>query len=157
LVVGDGPERAALERLAQATGLAEHIRFVGEMSDVRQALYAMDVFALTSIKSETFSNAALEAMAMARPVVLSQLGGAAEMVDPGRTGYLYPVGDVEGLTAYLRRLAEDTEHRRKLGREARQRVLERFAFERMIDGYEAVLRPVGTELRPVTESPTVNG
>ncbi|HEX5513019.1 MAG TPA: glycosyltransferase family 4 protein [Gammaproteobacteria bacterium] len=157
LIVGGGPERAALERLARTTGLAEHIRFVGEMSDVRQALYAMDVFALTSVKSETFSNAALEAMAMARPVVLSQLGGAAEMVDAGRSGYLYQVGDVDGLIAHLRRLAEDAEHRRELGREARQRVLARFTFERMIDGYEAVLRSVGTGLQPVTESPTVNG
>jgi len=140
LIVGDGPERAALERQAKEAGLEDHLIFLGERSDVRPALYAMDVFALTSVKSETFSNAALEAMAMQRPVVLLRLGGAAEMVAEGCSGFLYPVGDVARLMQILRRLVEKPALRRDVGRAARKRVLEHFEFERMVDAYEAVMR-----------------
>ena len=70
LIAGDGPERNALRGMAADLGVAERVVFAGDLADVRPALLAMDVFVLTSKAVETFSNAALEAMAMARPVVL---------------------------------------------------------------------------------------
>lgn len=139
LIVGAGPERIRLEATAEQLGLTRDIAFVGELADVRQALYAMDVFALSSIAVETFSNAALEAMSMELPVVMSQIGGAAEMVEPDVSGYLYPAGDVDALAAGLGLLVERPELRRRIGEQARRRVLERFTFERMVEQYELLL------------------
>jgi glycosyltransferase involved in cell wall biosynthesis len=82
LLVGDGPTRTDLEQQAARLHVSEFLTFAGEVPDVRPALAAMDVFALPST-DETFSNAALEAMAMGKPVILSDVGGAAEMVSNG--------------------------------------------------------------------------
>ncbi|WP_193222190.1 glycosyltransferase family 4 protein [Alkalilimnicola sp. S0819] len=141
LVVGDGPERARLQALAQSLGVPVH--WAGELSDVRPALLAMDIFLLTSVASETFSNAALEAMAMGLPVVLSRLGGAAEMVEEGVNGHIYPAGDVERLVARLRPLVTDPRHRARLAAAARPRVQRRFGIERMIAAYEQALGAAG--------------
>lgn len=85
LIVGAGECEAALKQCARSVGMLDYIRFPGELGDVRPALAAMDAFALTSVAVETFSNAALEAMSMGRAVVLSDLGGAREMVWRGST------------------------------------------------------------------------
>jgi glycosyltransferase involved in cell wall biosynthesis len=137
LIVGDGENDLALKKRAANAGVMDYIRFVGEMRDVRPALAAMDVFVLTSL-SETFSNAALEAMAMGRPVVLSDVGGAREMVWEGANGHLYPASDVGQLTAILERLATDLPATRRMGEKARRIAVERFSFSRMIDEYEAL-------------------
>jgi glycosyltransferase involved in cell wall biosynthesis len=80
LLVGDGPQRSEIERVTHSLGLEERVRLIGEAEDVRPYLAAMDVFVLPSVAVETFSNAALEAMAMSCPVVASQVGGMEEML-----------------------------------------------------------------------------
>lgn len=137
LIVGGGEMEPVLKKQVAEAGVTDYIRFPGEMRDVRPALAAMDVFVSTSV-SETFSNAALEAMAMGRPVVLSDVGGAREMVWEGINGYLYPVSDVERLTAILERLATNLPATRAIGEEARRIAVERFSFSRMVDEYEAL-------------------
>lgn len=139
LIVGAGPEEARLRALAASLHLDQHVVFAGQLGDVRPALAAMDVFALTSVAVETFSNAALEAMAMRLPVVLSRIGGAAEMVLPDRSGFLYPAGDVAALVERLRPLVDSPELRQSLGAAARRQVLARFSAERMVDQYEQLL------------------
>ncbi len=136
LLVGDGPCRRELERYARQRGVAEVTRFVGPSEDVRPFLSAMDAFVLPSVAVETFSNAALEAMAMARPVVLTDIGGAREMVVDGASGLIYPAGDVEALIRSLHALESDATYRDCLGRAARARVCERFSFKRMLRDYE---------------------
>ncbi len=136
LLVGDGPCRGQLERYAQQCGVAEITRFVGPVEDVRPLLAAMDVFVLPSVAVETFSNAALEAMAMAKPVVLSDIGGAREMIADGTSGLIFPAGDVEALARSLRTLESNPAYRDCLGRQARARVCERFSFDRMFRDYE---------------------
>lgn len=138
LLVGSGKKEAALRKRAADAGVAEYICFPGEMRDVRPALASMDVFVLTSVAVETFSNAALEAMAMARPVVLSDIGGAREMVWDGVNGYVFPASSVEKLAEILGRLAMDQSARRHMGEEARRIVVERFSFSRMVGEYEAL-------------------
>ncbi len=87
MLVGDGPLRSALEQRAAERGISGAVTFTGALPDVRAALKTFDVFVLPSL-SETFSNAALEAMAMQLPVILTRTGGASEMIEHG-TGRLY--------------------------------------------------------------------
>ncbi|MGQ0592158.1 MAG: glycosyltransferase [Gammaproteobacteria bacterium] len=136
LIVGDGPERDALRAMAARLGLRDRIVFAGALGDVRPALLAMDVFVLTSKAVETFSNAALEAMAMARPVVLSDVGGAREMIAEGANGYIYPKGDVDRLGQILKLIHDRPDLRRALGDAGRVRVEERYSFSHMVDEYE---------------------
>lgn len=138
LIVGGGEKESALKKQAAVAGVTDYIRFTGEMDDVRPALAAMDVFVLTSVAVETFSNAALEAMAMGRPVVLSDVGGAREMVWDGVNGHLYPAFDVRQLTILLEKLATTMPATRHMGEEARRIAVERFSFSRMVDEYEAL-------------------
>jgi glycosyltransferase involved in cell wall biosynthesis len=131
---GEGADREKLERLAAAKGVAGRVKFLGVLRDVRSAMSAMDIFVLPSA-SETFSNAALEAMAMARAVVLSEAGGAAEMVEHGESGLLFDVGDVDALSESLVILHNSRELRERLGAAARKRVIAAFGSEDMVDCY----------------------
>jgi glycosyltransferase involved in cell wall biosynthesis len=92
LLVGDGPERAALEQACRAGGIMDDVVFTGDVDDVRPALSAMDVFVLPS-REEGMSNALMEAMASARPVVATRVGGNGEVLDGGRLGRLVPSDD----------------------------------------------------------------
>jgi glycosyltransferase involved in cell wall biosynthesis len=141
LIVGDGPERTPLEGLATALGLSERVVFLGRLNDVRTALAAMDVFVLPSLAVETFSNAALEAMAMGCPVVLSDIGGAREMVSDGDNGYVYRRGHAEGLDKALTLLYTDATLRKSLACAGRATVETRFSFSGMVDRYERLLVP----------------
>jgi glycosyltransferase involved in cell wall biosynthesis len=115
----------------------------GNVSDVRPVIAAMDVFVLPSL-AETFSNAALEAMAMRVPVVLSKVGGATEMVRDGIDGYIVaPDRLTEELPQLLSRLAGDRTLRLSAGERARRRVEESFSFDAMVDNYEEFIRRFG--------------
>lgn len=138
-IVGSGAERSMLEELSIRSGFAEAIHFVGEMSDVRPALSDMDIFVLSSRAVETFSNAALEAMSLSLPVVLSDIGGASEMLDHGQSGYLFENGNLEQLTRILSMLCDSGETRRQVGEAARREVEGRFRFENMLARYEEIL------------------
>ena len=143
LFVGDGPMRPALEERAKALGLSGQVRIAGFQQDVRPLVGACDVVALCSTAIETFSLAALEAMALGRPVVHSCVGGAAEMVRPGRNGYLFPVGDTEALAGRLAALA-DRGTRERMGARARETVESRFTERAMVDRYERTLTQLAT-------------
>jgi glycosyltransferase involved in cell wall biosynthesis len=134
-LVGEGPERQKLERLSARVGVAGQVRFLGLMDDVRPALSTFDVFILPSIAVETFSNAALEAMAMGRAVVLSDVGGANEMVEHGSSGMIVSAGDIDELVTVLAMLRDCTELRQKLGVQARARVQYLFKQSDMIERY----------------------
>ena len=95
----------------------------------------MDIFVLPSSKIETFSNSALEAMAMGRAVVLSDIGGAAEMIENETSGLLFPIGDLDRLTDILNHLYCSDELRKQLGSAARERCVESFGFENMVEQY----------------------
>jgi glycosyltransferase involved in cell wall biosynthesis len=140
MIVGGGPQLQNLRTTAVRLGIADRVVFRGELADVRPALAAFDVFALTSVAVETFSNAALEAMAAGLPVVISEIGGAAEMIRPAVDGFLYPAGDTAVLADILSTLAADKTQRDRLGAEAVRRVALAFSFEAMIDRYEELFR-----------------
>jgi L-malate glycosyltransferase len=140
LLIGDGPLRGAIEARARALGVAGEVVIAGFQQDVRPLLAASDAVALCST-SETFSLAALEAMALGRPVILPEVGGAAEMVRPGRDGLLFPVGDTAALVGRLAALG-DAALRRQLGAGAREAVEARFTERAMVDRYERLLQRI---------------
>jgi glycosyltransferase involved in cell wall biosynthesis len=146
LFVGDGPLRAALEARARRLALTEHVVITGLQQDVRPMLGAADATVLCSTAVETFSLAALEAMALGKPVVHAELGGAAEMIRPGVHGWLFPPGDTPALVERLAALADPAE-RLRMGGAARAQVEARFAEGTMVERYEATLSELAISRR----------
>src|ERR1035437_2627843 len=130
LLVGSGPDDAALAKLAQDSGCGDAVRFIGERENVSECIHAMDVFAFPSI-AEGFGLALAEAMACGVPVVASAVGGVPEVVTDGVSGLLVPPEDHVALAAATLRLLSDHELAHKLSAEALGMVSENFAMEKM--------------------------
>jgi glycosyltransferase involved in cell wall biosynthesis len=138
MLVGDGPMRATLEQRAEERGISSAVTFTGALPDVRAALRAFDVFVLPSL-SETFSNAALEAMAMQLPVILTRTGGAAEMIEHGREGYILDIADLpRQLPKLLNQLRLDNVLRARMAAAAGERVQQSFSWEGMVAAYQDI-------------------
>ena len=142
LFIGDGEERGAVESRARALGVADRFVISGFQEDVRPFISACDVVALTSF-TEAFSLAAIEAMALGRPVVHPAVGGAAEMIHSGHEGWLFPVGDTATLVERLAALA-DPLARTRMGENARATVVARFSERAMVERYEQLLAELAT-------------
>jgi len=121
LVVGDGPVRQNLVDLCEELGLRGHVRFTGTRPDVPRLLRSVDVVALASY-SEAFPMALLEAMASARPVVATDVGGVSEIVVDRLSGYLVPPRDPLALAAGLMELLSSPERARRMGLVGRARI-----------------------------------
>ncbi len=148
VMCGDGPERADAEALAAKLGIADSVTFVGKQpqSQVREYLSVADLLLLPS-QSESFGLTALEAMACEVPVIATRVGGIPELVEDKGCGYLFEIGDVDGMAAAsLRVLSEDAE-RERLGRRGREIAVSRFRTEKIIPQYEELYS------RVIRESP----
>jgi glycosyltransferase involved in cell wall biosynthesis len=143
LFIGDGALRGAVEARARELGIAAHVLVSGFQQEVRPWIAACDALVLCSV-TEAFSLAAIEAMALEKPVVHTDVGGAAEMIVPGWNGYLYPPGDTAALVQRLALLAEP-EARLRLGRAAREVVEEFFSEQKMVSRYENTLIELSTK------------
>ncbi|GAB4339421.1 MAG: glycosyltransferase family 4 protein [Candidatus Abyssubacteria bacterium] len=132
ILVGDGPQRDYLEKLAAELGLREKLVFLGWRGDLARVLSALDICVITS-KTETTSLVALQAMALSKPVVATNVASLPEIVAHGKTGLLTELDDVSGLADSLERLIRDRELREQLGRNARTRVKNRFDIHRMAE------------------------
>jgi len=137
LMIGDGPERANIQAQVEALGLQEKVVFTGLLSDVREAVSAVDALALVST-SETFSIASLEAMAMAKPMIMSDVGGASEQIDDGVNGFLFPNGDIEKLSYCLERMAAPG-LASSMGAQARSKVEAEFSEGGMLTRYQTLI------------------
>jgi L-malate glycosyltransferase len=139
LVVGDGPQRAALEALAATLQITAHTEFAGAVphADVPAWLNRLDVYAAPSrLDSESFGVAVIEASACALPVVVSDAGGLPEVVRDGETGLVVPRDDVAALTAALKRLVLDAALRETLGRQGRAHVAREYEWRHCVDRME---------------------
>lgn len=139
LVIGDGAERANVERRIAELGLEAEVVIVGFQSDVRPWVAACDVMAIVSHAVETFSISALESMALERPMIMSRIGGAEEQVTDGLNGFVYDAGDIGALTACLKKCSDSAE-RGRMGANARTVVTTRFGLKAMVQSYEELLR-----------------
>jgi glycosyltransferase involved in cell wall biosynthesis len=140
VLAGGGPLRERLLRRAAELEIADRVHFIGEIDDVRPVLAALDVFVLPSVAVESFSNAALEAMAMGRPVILSNIGGAREMIQDGVEGYVVsPTELAARLPAILSALYADRRKRQQMGVAARARAVSCFSVPAMVAGYRGLL------------------
>jgi glycosyltransferase involved in cell wall biosynthesis len=136
-VAGDGRERERLEPLAAA----HQVTLLGERRDVLELVAAAGAVCLPS-EAEAMPFSILEAMALARPVVASDVGGTRDQVVPGETGYLVPPGDGGAIERALVELAADRSRAEAMGATGRRLQRERFSGERMVDGYESAFERV---------------
>ena len=136
LLIGDGPERPRIEAQVDALGLRAQVHITGTLADVRPAIAACDAMVIPSRAVETFSIAALEAMALGKPVLMTDVGGAREQVRHGHNGWLVPVGDVNAMAQALQQWL-DPARRRAMGGHAAAAVRSRFDLAAMVEGFEA--------------------
>ena len=143
LVVGDGPQRAKLEALAQSLGIADVVRFLGTRSDVPEVLSLADVVLLTS-RMEANPICLLEAMASEIPVVATRVGSVPETVLEGRTGYLVSPGDSQSMAERALELLGDRTRAAAMGRAGREHVIAHWSIDRMVEGYQDLLAEIYT-------------
>jgi len=145
-IVGDGDERASLTALATRLGVADRVRFVGFVDDVRPSIANADV-ALSSARAEGLGIALLEAMAMARAVVALPTGGVPEIVADGDTGWLAHGHGAEALARVMQDAVDRRDEVRRRGLRARASVESRFSIDAMRRGYDAVYEELTAERR----------
>lgn len=135
LLVGDGPDRSQAEMLAFQLGIRDRVHFVGKQESVSELLPLADLMLMPS-ELESFGLAALEAMACRVPAIATRVGGVPELIDDGATGFLFPVGDVDGMAECAVRLFQDDQRLQAVGAAARQTAQDRFCASRIIPLYE---------------------
>ncbi|MFO0773372.1 MAG: glycosyltransferase family 4 protein [Nitrospiraceae bacterium] len=137
VMVGEGDERAALERRAQEFGLSDRLHFPGWVTDVADTLAACDVFVLPSLQ-EGLGRVLIEAMTMRKPVVASCTGGVPEVVVPGETGVLVPPGDSAALAQAIRNMVANPDLAVYFGTKGRERVEAQFTVTRHVEAVSHV-------------------
>ncbi|MCT4700822.1 glycosyltransferase [Enterobacteriaceae bacterium H20N1] len=141
LLVGEGPDRDKLQQQANGYGFADRVIFTGFRNNPLDYLAAFDAFILAS-KSEGLPRVVLESMLLRTVVIGSNVTGTEELIDSGRTGLLYPYGDVLALAAHLQAVWQDSALRDVLTQQAHQRVIDNYAIEHYVAGVENVLGAV---------------
>jgi N-acetyl-alpha-D-glucosaminyl L-malate synthase BshA len=134
LMVGDGPERPAMEDLAKELGVEEDVRFLGKQEQMEEILVVSDLFLLPS-EYESFGLAALEAMAGYVPVISTNAGGLPEINIHGETGFLADVGDVESMGKYATEILKDDARHAQFKERAFEQA-NRFDIHNIIPVYE---------------------
>lgn len=138
VIVGDGPQREALQAQAQALGRPELVHFAGQQADVSDWLRALDAFALPSYANEGVPQALMQAMFSGLACVTTNAGAIGEIALPDRTALVVPMQQIEPLAAALGNLYRDARWRQALGARARDHVLQGFTRDRMLDRMAAV-------------------
>jgi glycosyltransferase involved in cell wall biosynthesis len=139
LIIGDGPQRKALEDFARNIRLSDVIRFAGHRSDVANILPHMDMFCLAS-DFEGQSNSLMEAMAHGLPVVVSDIAPNVELVEHEKTGLVVPVGDRPAFTRACDRLIKDESLGDSLGKAAKDYIIREHSFEKAVVAHAALYR-----------------
>ena len=147
LIVGEGSRRDALEAQARELRIAHRVVFTGRRDDVPAVTAALDVAVLPSYR-EAQGLTILEAMALSRPVVASNVGGIPEMIEDGVTGLLVPPHDAAALTAAIVRLLRDHPYADMLGRAGHDLVHDRFCIELMVDAVASIYDEGARSVRP---------
>jgi glycosyltransferase involved in cell wall biosynthesis len=139
VLLGDGPERAVIERLIQDGGLQNSVILTGRVDNVDEYLMAGDIFVLPSI-TEGLSNALLEAMSYGLPCVATKVSGNIDIIDHGENGFLVEVNDAQELANAITILAWDRELRERLGKEGRSTIEARYSMDKVANSYKKLYR-----------------
>jgi len=131
ILAGDGPLRGKLHMAAEREGLLSQIHFMGRRDDVAELLADADLLVLPS-RWEGMPNAVLEAMAAARPVVATDVGGCPELVADGQTGLIVPQDDAAALADAIEKIISDPDLGREMGAAGRERAQREFPIEKMV-------------------------
>ncbi|MFN3476912.1 MAG: glycosyltransferase family 4 protein [Candidatus Methylomirabilales bacterium] len=136
LIVGDGPQRANIQRWIEAMGLTGVVIMAGHREDIPEVFAALDVVVSASTQAEGVPQTILQALAMERSVVATEVGGVPEVIRDGETGLLIPPGDHWALAGGVVRLLKDKETALGLGRRGRRLVEQQYGLETMLDRLE---------------------
>lgn len=142
LIVGDGPQREALEQQVAAAALGEVVRFAGHDPRPERWMRAMDLFVLPSYANEGVPQALMQAMMAGLPAITTSVGAIGEVARDGDTALVVPTQDTAALVAAIGRLMDDDDQRARLGRAARAFALARCTHAAMCDAMEEVFRSV---------------
>lgn len=151
LIVGQGELEASLKAQAHTLGISNHVTFTGPRRDIPAILAQSDIFVLSSLW-EGLPLTAIEAMASARAVVLTDVGGNRELIETRSNGLIVPPNDVPALAEALLALVNDARQRIAIGRAARERVRVDFSIETITRQYEALYETIAQrQRRPIVE------
>lgn len=149
-LVGDGPLRSQLEEQTQQLGIASRVKFLGQRLDSQAMISLFDIFVLPSV-IEGMPNALLEAMALEKPVVVTEAGGNAEVVKHEESGLVVPIRNAEAMAQAVLRLLKDSVLAQRFAAAARQSVHQRFSFRHTLQAmqtlYEEMLAAKGVQLQ----------
>jgi len=135
IIIGDGELRQELENYAKALGIEDIVEFKGWVKDLRKIYEEMDILVLTSLNEGT-PVSIIEAMAAAKPVVTTKVGGVSDVVQDGKSGYMVNSNDEEGFSEKLLDLVKNPDRRKSFGAYGRESVKNRFSKERLIKDME---------------------
>jgi glycosyltransferase involved in cell wall biosynthesis len=141
MIVGEGPDRTAIEQMVRRHNLGDVVIMAGQQTDMRAVYAEIDIFVLPSL-NEGLPMTLLEAMAAGKPIVATRVGAIGTVITDQETGLLIAPADEAGLTDALRRLLTDAELRLRLGRNAREHVQQNFTAAAMVQKYRAVYEEV---------------
>jgi glycosyltransferase involved in cell wall biosynthesis len=145
--VGEGPEKSELELESERLSLHDKVLFTGPRKDMERMYAAMDIFVLPS-HDEGLPTVVIEAMAMAKPVIATGVGGVPEIVENEVTGILVPPHDAAALAAAISRYIDDRQFAARVAAEGRKLVERKFSDKAMGDNFERVIRKVGAGKSP---------
>jgi len=148
IIMGFGPRQKHFMDYCSKGALKDVVRFMGRVNDVENYLPLLDVFCLVPNKNEGFSNAIIEAMAMGRPIIATDIGGNAEAVVDNETGFIIPPNNSDELAERIMTLYENAGKRRAMGEKARQRAIEVFSLEAMIKRHEDLYEELYASANP---------
>ena len=152
-LVGEGEQRAALERMVSELGLARRVHFAGWVGrDLIPGYYRRADIFVTATTWEGMPNTVLEAMACGLPVIGTQVSGLHELVRDGVNGYLVPVKDARALAEAISRLMGNGYERRRMGRQSRKLVEREFAWQFIAEQYVTIYRQVLRETQDAGSS-----
>jgi L-malate glycosyltransferase len=135
MLIGDGPDRSIAEYLAREHHIQDRVHFLGKQDNVNELLPLADLMVMPS-EMESFGLAALEAMACGVPTIATNVGGVPELIDDGRNGLLFGVGDVDSMAAAAIALLRDEPRLRRMAEAGRRTAQDHFCSSRVIPLYE---------------------
>lgn len=150
ILVGDGPERSNCEKLTRDLNLTLDVQFLGKQAELVPLLSASHLFLIPS-QSESFGLSALEAMACEIPVISTSVGGLPELIVHGETGYIAEIGDIDRMAKYAIDLLTNETRYKLFAAASRQRAVELFAIDKIIDQYERYYQQV-LEEQPIRKA-----